>query len=91
MTIDEFIETLPTDGWCFVIDYDGKRQLRHLVGKIMCCPITVNYGEHAGLWDIAAEKMGLQILDAVSVVSAADDAGQPELRAKLLKHCGIEE
>lgn len=85
MTIDEFIEAMPTDGWYL----DGELRLRRMPDAqpweacaVECdCPVTAVskqlHPELAVSFDVscvieAAEVMGLPISDADRIVLAAD-------------------
>lgn len=77
MTLDEFFEKLPRDGWRL---FDGREIVR--ANDNGCCPwlwVSRNhddqYQEARAVWDAADKKPG----------------HDKKLRARLLAHCGLTE
>ncbi len=84
MTIDQFFEKLPRDGW----------EIRNgVIRRGLCCPVTAAHEAQFSAcgWPDAAEELGLEYPVAQDIVAAADDedARLRPLRARLLDHCGL--
>lgn len=91
-TIDEWIDTLPTKGWG---DWRSLRIL-HPETDIYCCPLTYAFGRPVSDWAECAQDAGISYSTARRILHAADgitndnngELLEPELREKLLAHCG---
>ncbi len=95
MTIDDFFEKLPKDGW----QLQSNCWIRRHESPIKCeCPVSSLAGLSDHQWRTAAALLGLTRTDASDLVDAADRFessryplyGKP-LRARLLAHCGLTE
>jgi len=96
MTIDEFFERLPRDGWVGITADNVSVRDRNKY-----CAIWVVYAEDFldddCEWPIdvfaAGEEMGLAEETALQIVRAADNSPghDPALRARLLEHCQLTE
>ena len=91
MTLDEFIAALEKTPRDWYVESDGSIRTR-----TMTCPVCAVSNKVAGtrlflLWNSAAFAMGLGYEVAFAVAHAADDDRDhdPELRARLLKACGL--
>ena len=88
MTLDEFFEKLPNDGWALL---EGR------IRNGLCeCPIECVAG--VGPWNFSkgAAVLNLGYPERWAIIVAADNQrGQreydPALRARLLAHCGLKE
>jgi hypothetical protein len=93
VTDDELIAKIPKDGW---VKRNGS-SIRRLGAFSSRCPLTSITGMfylHECLQ--AGVKIGLTVLEAQRVVVTADgyrwhSQYDPDLRAKLLAHCGLKE
>lgn len=58
-----------------------------------CCPLTAEFGAGAGYYNRAGNKLNLGMNDVGDIVDAADKGKEhdPELRAWLLRVCGVKE
>jgi len=73
MTIQECIDLMPTDGW--MISYGGEILRQQPGPKTFygySCPITSITEEHASTYKDVSKKLGLSLVDAVKIASAAD-------------------
>lgn len=96
MTIEEFFEKLPRDGW----KLDGHYIVRHRrIGGYNVCPIAslARLRMTSGKWQEAAIEIGLSRGVAKDIITAADYGNahlskkHQKLRARLLEHCGLVE
>ena len=101
MTLDEFFEVLPKDGWEFALDIHGERVV---VRRKACCPIvaasralTNNFVADNRVAVSVGLSMGLAKPDCVAIIRAADNGPRwargfsALLRQRLLEHCGLTE
>lgn len=92
MTLDQFFEKLPRDGWRLDLDEGPAYIVRE--GAELTCPICYIAGRQG--WSAvheAADAIGLNYIDRVEIIRAADGRKNcdPALRARLLEHCGLTE
>jgi hypothetical protein len=86
MTLDEFFEKLPRDGWAITPIGTIRRGLE--------CPIIAVADDDytCDQWPSAADSIGLEFDDSHEIACASDgDECDPALRARLLAHCGLTE
>lgn len=97
MTIDEFLEELPSDGWKLE---DGllRRPVKFKGREYDACPITSLSQIHPSpnSWHGVADTLGLEYEDALRIVNAADNPGlcsgaTRQLRERLLEKFGLKE
>lgn len=86
MTLTEFIDKLEADGeWCL----DAALCIRRR--DTACCPIEYVAGSPPLHVRPAGAMLGLTSYRVTNVIRASDRNGAPQLRARLLKACGLEE
>jgi len=92
MSLEQFLQALektPRGGWTTEAVISGA--IRRDVGSKYDCPISAVCGGDAAVPIKSGTRFGLSATLCVSIVDAADreSTHDPELRAKLLKACGL--
>jgi len=91
MTLEQFLEALektPREGW----GIGFANAIRRTSGSIYDCPLSAVAGTgHCGFPLTNGFKLGLETNLVIAIKNSADDNYQcdQELRAKLLKACGL--
>ena len=87
MTLDEFLVALKKTPR----DWTEQRGLitRFGRGGFPQCPISCLRNRYCTEWRGVARELGLRERTAERIVDAADHKGNPRLRVKLLKACGL--
>lgn len=88
MTLDQFFELLPREGWRLVANrFHPEAMLIRSIAALCQCPLQ----RIAGSINKGIGMLGSDV--AWAIINAADgvEYADPALRARLLKHCGVEE
>jgi len=89
MTLDEFFEKLPHDGW----ELTAGGLIRF---EVEICPVCRVCNEEFGTnfdsrWITAGKRLGMfrHVADAIQLAADGWPDHDPSLRARLLSHCGL--
>ena len=97
MTLDEFFERLPKDGWWMSNEGAIRRGNNGQWDESVCeCPVSSILGKPTNQYMSVATSAGISRPMAANIATAADgdfwaDEKMDELRARLVAHCGLKE